>query len=74
MSAADPAADGSAIQGSDLLFFWQTFLQTPVLNFESGIWHCGSTALCYTGLSEAYNENYSSGLLQRSPVGERENH
>jgi hypothetical protein len=36
-----------AIEDRNLLFFWQPFLQTQVLNLESGIRHCGSAALRY---------------------------
>jgi len=35
------------MQGRNFLLFWQTFLGASVLNFESGISHCGSAALRY---------------------------
>jgi hypothetical protein len=35
----------SVIQGREFLLFWQAFLGASVLNFESGIWHCGCAAL-----------------------------
>jgi hypothetical protein len=44
---AEKKAAFPVIQDRNLLFFWQTLLQTQVLNFESGTWHCGS-ARCAT--------------------------
>ena len=39
-----PFSANSVIQDRKLLVFWQTFPEARVLNFESGIFHCGSAA------------------------------
>jgi hypothetical protein len=49
MAQRDGAAtktDFSLIQHRNLLLFWQAFLEARVLNFASGIFHCGSAAPC----------------------------
>ena len=47
----------SVIQSRNFLLFWQTFLEARVLNFESGIYHCGSTAPCPPCLSSLNTEH-----------------